>query len=125
MYLTIGASVRTRRSRSLESPDSWYCFHKLRMASDDARRALVCVNNNSHSRDIPDGTDGTDGTCGRYRIWRDGARLAMRPTRCPDALNAAVPADGLKAPGTLPIMGLSPFPEKGSPHGSAPDRHVT
>src|SRR4051812_44524128 len=86
MYLTSGAKVSTRRSRSLRSPVVLYCCQSASVSSADMRRAVAVF--------MADGSPGgRDGNCRPLRpsVHPGSTRRGRISDECPDA---SIPRSG-------------------------------
>src|SRR3954451_18556369 len=88
MYFTSGAKVRTRRSRTLRSPEVLYSCQSARVSSGDRRRAeAVFMWTVAPVRDGRDGTaehGGSRRPDGRGSTLSDGTRTDVQTAASPE-----------------------------------------
>src|SRR4051812_31358237 len=109
MYLTSGAKVSTRRSRSLRSPVVLYCCQSASVSSADMRRAVAVFMGTRFSCGGRD--EGDFGTVNLLGYWSrtseggpDGSRTHVQTRYSPEVGRDPV------APGTLPLQAHSRVP---------------
>src|SRR3954467_154380 len=101
MYLTSGAKVRTRRSRTLRSPEVLYSCQSARVSSGDRRRAVAVF-----MRTVaPVRREGRDGGTRRVSARRRGRLKASgrNSDRCPDG-GLPKTGDPLRPPPVAPLQ---------------------